>query len=502
MSIMYSAAHLPRDLAKALAVAGLASLSLIDTYAQAAVTVTDYSARYNLLRSFDGINSGSDPYEVGVSLGGDGSLYGTTLSGGKLSDGSYGSGTVYKIKPTGQLNVLHVFDGIAGGAPTSAITHGKDGSIYGTTLMGGSDKFNTGVVYKIDPTGKYSVVHSFNFNTEGKTSSEVVLAADGSLYGTTFKYGTGVAVDPATVYKISPLGEYTVIHRFNLANHELPVGNLHLGANGNLYGVTVSGTNLNKGSVFKIAPNGAYTILRNFTTAYQGVPNAGVKLGKDGAIYGTTNTGGMFGQGTVYRVDSLGNYQIIHHFDGFNGLEPSEITVDENNNIYGVAATLTDYGFFIDNGPSMIYKLGANRSYSILHVFDRSGGQSKLMRTSAGSLYGTERSGGQYERGKVFRLKFVPLAITTLSVDKVTAKVGQPFTFKINVKGNQPTGIVTFLLVAGGTQELHSAMLNAGVVSYTTARLKVGQHMIYAKYLGDNLNASSISKPLVINVLP
>lgn len=502
MSIMYSAAHLPRDLAKPLAVAGLAVLSLINTYAQAAVSVTDYSARYSVLRSFDGINSGSDPYEVGVSLGNDGSLYGTTLSGGKLADGSYGSGTVYKIKPIGQLNVLHVFDGVAGGAPTSAITHAKDGSIYGTTLMGGRDKFNTGVVYKIDPTGKYSVVHSFNFNTEGKTSSEVVLATDGSLYGTTYKYGTGVAVDPATLYKIDPQGKYSVIHWFNQANHELPVGNLHLSTDGNVYGAAVSGLQLNKGSVFKMAPNGTYTVLRNFTTAYQGVPNAGVKRSKDGAIYGTTNTGGMFGQGTVYRIDSLGNYQIIHHFDGFNGLEPSEITLDENNNVYGVAATLIDYGFFIDNGPSMIYKLGANRSYSILHVFDRSGGQSKLLRTSAGSLYGTERSGGQYERGKVFRLKFVPPAITTLSVDKISTKAAQPFTFQINVKGNQPTGVVTFLLVEGGIQELHSAMLNAGVVNYTTTKLKVGQHIIYAKYLGDNLNAGSISTPLVINVLP
>ncbi len=502
MSIMCSAASLPRDLKVTLATASLVLMSIASSYEEAIASTTDSGARYSVLHSLEGLNDGSDPYEVGVSQGSDGSLYGTTLSGGKLPNGDYGSGTVYKIKPNGDLNVLHVFDGIAGGAPTAAVTQGIKGNLYGTTQMGGRDKFKSGVVYKIDANGKYSVIHSFDFNIEGKTSSEVILAANGSLYGTTYKYGTGVANDPATIYKIDVNGKYSVIHHFNQANQELPVGSLHLGLDGNLYGATVFGKQATKGSVYKISLNGTYQVLHVFNSAYEGSPNTGVNRSKDGSLYGTTNSGGMFGLGTVFKIDSLGKYQIMHHFDGFNGLESREITLDDSGNIYGVASTIIDYVFFVDNGPSMVYKIGADRSYSILYAFNSNGGQSKLMRTSTGSLYGTERQGGKYEGGKVFRIKFVPPGLTTLTVDKVAIGVGQPLNFKVNIKGNQPTGVVTFLLAEGGTQQLFSTMLNGGMAAYTNTNLKPGRHIIYAQYHGDNQNAGSISKPIVVNVLP
>ena len=348
------------------------------------------------------------------------------------------------------------------------------------------------------------MIHSFDFNTEGRTSSEVALGKDGNLYGTTFTYGTGVAPkDPATVFKLTLDGQYTIIHRFNEANRELPVGGLALAADGSLYGSTIYGNPATKGSVYKIGLNGRYQVLYRFSQAHQGNPNSGITLGSDGNLYGTTSSGGFYGYGTVYRINRNGGHSILHHFNGVNGAYPVAVTFGKDGKLYGTASSVVNSSFGSEPGPTLLYKLGLDRTFSVLGAFENPDVQSKLALADDGNLYGTERSGGLYERGTVFRIGFPMPSTINLSADKLNLRPGQTLKLTASVNGGADiTGAVAFLEAKGGVNYLGAASISQGKALYSTSQLTPGRHLVYAQYLGNGIYAKSMSKPLVITVSP
>jgi uncharacterized repeat protein (TIGR03803 family) len=82
------------------------------------------------------------------------------------------------------------------------------GNLYGTTLAGGAR--DSGTVFKIDTTGKETVLHSFNHSTEGSLPSSLVRDAAGNFYGTTYQGGSGGGggcfAGCGTVFKLSLSG--------------------------------------------------------------------------------------------------------------------------------------------------------------------------------------------------------------------------------------------------------------------------------------------------------
>ena len=101
-----------------------------------------------ILYEFQGDEDGYSP-QGGVTLDEYGALYGTTEFGG-----AHNEGTVYKLTPNAPgepwtKTILHDFSGGAGdGAdPTGHVTLDLSGTIFGTTLWGG--KANDGTVYRI-----------------------------------------------------------------------------------------------------------------------------------------------------------------------------------------------------------------------------------------------------------------------------------------------------------------------------------------------------------------
>ena len=108
-----------------------------------------------VLAIFQKHREGSDP-AAGLIAGADGSLYGTTVGGG-----SVGAGTVFRLVPPGpgrsfwrKLD-LYVFGGGAdGNAPLAGLIAGANGALYGTTSRGGlthQGASNDGVVFELDP---------------------------------------------------------------------------------------------------------------------------------------------------------------------------------------------------------------------------------------------------------------------------------------------------------------------------------------------------------------
>lgn len=104
---------------------------------------------YSVLHTFQGIccgnSDGSFPSSGLTPNWKDGMYYGTTINGGGPTD----NGTVYKIDPnTGAETVVHAFTGPDGAHPTYGDLYiDSKGTIYGTTLRGG--KHNLGVVFRL-----------------------------------------------------------------------------------------------------------------------------------------------------------------------------------------------------------------------------------------------------------------------------------------------------------------------------------------------------------------
>jgi uncharacterized repeat protein (TIGR03803 family) len=97
----------------------------------------------HIVYSFDGGVNGGHPWG-GLVMDANGTLYGTTYSGGLN-----GQGTVFKLNPeTQKLTTLFAFNGSNGSQPTNLIMDAS-GNLYGVTAAGGANNFGT--VFELSP---------------------------------------------------------------------------------------------------------------------------------------------------------------------------------------------------------------------------------------------------------------------------------------------------------------------------------------------------------------
>jgi uncharacterized repeat protein (TIGR03803 family) len=249
-----------------------------------------------------------DRWFLGMRLveGNDGALYGTTEIGGiRKTTGVYVSfGTIFKLNKDGSdYAVLHRFNGIArdGSSPKAGLLRAKDEALYGSTHTGGS--YNGGTVFKLNQDGSgYRVLHDFSGADGYEPVAALVEGRDGMLYGTTILGGT---FHQGTVFKIGKDGgNFSLLHSFPDISGS-PWGGLVEGRDGVLYGTTFNHGNQQFGTVFSLNEDGTgFNILYRFTGKDR--DNAGssadLTIGVDGTLYGTTSQGGDLGQGTVFQL--------------------------------------------------------------------------------------------------------------------------------------------------------------------------------------------------------
>ena len=139
-----------------------------------------------VLDSFGG-TGGQEPLASLIDV--KGTLYGTTLYGGSGDCSDYGCGTVFSINPnTGAETVLHSFKGGKDGQWPVAGLIDVDGMLYGTTAYGGAPGFGT--VFSVDPkTGAEKVLYTFDGGIDGAKPLSALIDVKGSLYGTTYAGG-------------------------------------------------------------------------------------------------------------------------------------------------------------------------------------------------------------------------------------------------------------------------------------------------------------------------
>jgi uncharacterized repeat protein (TIGR03803 family) len=278
---------------------------------------------------------------AGLVLAMNGDLYGTTGYGGS------GFGNVFALTAQGTVFSLYAFDGADGSGP-GALVQTPDGNFYGTTVAGGH--CNLGTVFRMTPQGVVRTLRSFRGYGSGP-GRQLVQGSDGYFYGTTFDGGSSTSCGSSgcgTIFKISPDGlTLKFLHSFNGPDGTNPSGNMVLGADGNLYGTAAYGGLFNStcflgcGTVFKITPQGTFTTIHVFDGTDGQEVSAGLMQATDGNLYGAAAVGGnsacpLVGCGTVFQITPDGAFTILHSFAGPDGESPEgELLQGTDGNLYG-----------------------------------------------------------------------------------------------------------------------------------------------------------------------
>ncbi|PSR54837.1 hypothetical protein AHMF7605_15665 [Adhaeribacter arboris] len=380
-----------------------------------AFTMKSDGTGYTIHREF--ARSGSEPYGDLIKAS-DGNFYGMTSGGG------FGFGTVFKMTAAGDLTVLHSFNGTSEGSrPFGSLFQAPDGNFYGMTYEGGSS--GNGTIFKITQTGTYTVLHDLDYTADGAHPyGSLIKGTDNNFYGMT---GTGGANNYGTIFRITPTGTYTVLRHLNSsADGAYPQGDLVLGGDGNFYGMTLTGGIYGYGTIFRITPAGTYTVRRHLDYSTDGgYPNRNNLIkAADGNFYGMIYQGGTFGYGTIFKMTPGGTFTVLKNLDyTTQGSYPKgSLTQQPDGNFYGMMQSGGSVGY------GTVFKMTPGGTYTVLKNLDETvtGGnpQGSLVRNSTdGNFYGMTSFGGSDGSGLGTIFKITPGG--TLSVLVKFPETGQ-----------------------------------------------------------------------------
>lgn len=301
----------------------------------------------------DQLAEGNGPQSKLV-IGPDGALYGAAEYGGNAGCFDRGCGTVFKLQPRAHscptsachwnITVLSYFSEDSGAFPDQ-IVFGPDGSIYGTTIIGGNVGDNCptgcGTVFQLTNSGgtwSKKVLYEFNGSDGNDPKGGVILDSAGNLYGTTYSGGTN---NKGVLYKLSPAAQgfwtQTILHVFDGSNGSNdPIGPLTMDASGNLYGACEGGS-IGIGSVFELSSPGTWNYQTLYTFLGNKEPQGGLLLDSSGSIYGVLAT--AQDNGSLYKLSLTGGSWTYTDLHGF---EPNEcqgpnggLVMDAQGNLFG-----------------------------------------------------------------------------------------------------------------------------------------------------------------------
>ncbi len=302
------------------------TLTLVGTLS---IGLSAWAQTYSIIHNFAGAD-GTNP-RAGLAIDGAGNLYGTNLDGGVL-----GHGTVYRLKNDGgtwSISTLYSFGGGSdGAAPRGPVTVAPDGSLYGTTNSGGQGACNSGngcgTVFHLRPpvTARASfwfetVLYRFTGADDGQLPyGFVTLDQAGSVYGTT--QGGGTFFD-GVVYKLTPSGgswTQSVLWSFTgESDGAFPHDGVTFDGAGNLYGTVLAGGANGDGVVFQLVPDGSgwgENSLHSFTGGTDGsAPVAGVILRQLRQRLRRKHRAGTDNGGTAFELSSGSrNFSLLYSF--------------------------------------------------------------------------------------------------------------------------------------------------------------------------------------------
>jgi uncharacterized repeat protein (TIGR03803 family) len=422
------------------------TIAVAAVIALAALTITPAQAQtYTVIHNFTGGADGGVPNST-LAIDAAGNLYGTTVYGGNRTQNcNTWCGVVFKLKPSGQgwiVTPLYEFNGSPDGSAPVGVVFGPNGTLYGTTFSGGvscrsNSQYGCGTVFNLRPSPtpcksvlcpwNETVLYRFNggSNDGAGPNSPVVFDATGNLYGTTFQGGVytpncSYGVDwCGTVFELSPSrGGWTESLPYFFTGGSAggpPEAGLAIDAAGNLYGTTLTGGVYGGGVVFELTPSNSGWV-ENTLYSLPGASGNGGDFSEGtpifdpaGNLYDTTQVGGPNGGGTVFELSPAGggwNFSLLYGLSGRveqNG-PVTGVVRDSAGNLYGTAYSL---------GPDnigLIFKLSPSNggwNYTLLHQFDFSDGcipTGGVTLDAHGNLYGTASGCGANGYGVVWEI--------------------------------------------------------------------------------------------------
>jgi uncharacterized repeat protein (TIGR03803 family) len=259
----------------------------------------------NTLASFNGTNGESPNALIETAPG---VFYGSANAGGAFSNfAGLGFGTVFQANtntPNNLLTNLLSFHDTNGASPSSGLIMTSDGTLYGTTASGGP--FEYGTVFRLAANGAIALQFNFDF-TNGAVPSALLVGRDGNLYGATTFGGLNRS---GTLFKLTTNLVLTTLVNFDGTNGDSPTA-LTQGNDGNFYGLTSQSGAHGFGNVFELASNGVLIPLYNFTGGSDGYGGTSLVQGKDGNFYGATSYGGTDALGNIFKFSPLPTIQTI-----------------------------------------------------------------------------------------------------------------------------------------------------------------------------------------------
>jgi uncharacterized repeat protein (TIGR03803 family) len=410
----------------AIAMAIMLSLAVLVPFAQAQT--------YTVIHNFTGGLDGANPY-AGLTMDAAGNFYGTTCGSTCTGSGNY-PGNVFRLSKKGSewiVTPLYTFRGGNDGAgPEARVIFGPDGTLYGTTAVGGS--FGYGTVFNLRPPATIppnlfaswteTVLHSFGAVDDGAGPlAEVVFDSAGNMYGTT---QSGGYLGEGTVFKLTPAGSgwtESLVYSIEPSDGWFPQDSVTFDNEGNLYGTITLGGNggcyagLWCGTIFELMPSASGWTERTIYSFQGGNdggnPMGGVLFGADGYLYGTTSWGGSGGGGTVFSLNhpGLSPYPLTSNTNYLVGPQ-ANLVMDATGNFYG-----TTYMDGTHWGTVFRISVSCNGedcgwNYTLLHLLN-GGSDGKFINGSVaidenGTVYGTALQGGAYGDGVIYAITDIP----------------------------------------------------------------------------------------------
>jgi len=381
--------------------------------------VATQAQTYSVIHNFAGGQDGATPM-AGLTFDRAGNLYGTAAYGGTVGGacGASGCGTVFRLAKRNSgwvFSPLYSFAGGTDGAnPEANVNIGSDGSLYGSTYLGGGpcNGDGCGTIFNLKPPASAcksalcpwteTLVHKFTGPDGIGPVGTVIFDQGGNLFGATTSGGFR---NGGAIFELLPMGGGWTV-KVLYSSYGYPKGGLILDDSGNLYGPAFTAGN-GYGSVYQMVPSGSSWIttdLYDFNYGSDGgYPWAGLIFDPAGNLYGSTCSGGSGNGGTVFQLAFSGGSWVLNTLYSFAGPDNGRLVVgpvgslvmDHAGALYGT--TLAD-GV---HGYGSVFKLtpgGDGWTFTSLHDFTggSDGGYpySYLVFDAKGNLYGTASVGG------------------------------------------------------------------------------------------------------------
>lgn len=341
------------------------------------------------LYSFQNYTDGANPGDL-VQLGG--LVYGLV---GEFSE------SLFSFDPASNaLNILYTFPG------TSCYNYASgllplNGLLYGSDVCGGSQ--TTAQLFSFNPsTAAISTVYAFP-GAQASTPSGTLIPIGNTLYGSCSDGGP-VLGQEGDLYSVNlATGTGTVLHSFvqsdgadDFTSTLLRVGKLY-------YGVSAFGGDNSRGALFSFDPvSHALNLLHTFDGADGSNPNGDLMYAR-GAIWGTTLTGGANNTGTIFSFNpSSGSETVAYSFGAtaHDGANPKAALIEAGGPFYGTTARggARGMGTMFEFHPE-------SSTEHVVHSFvgHADGATPSGPLTAFGNLlYGTTQGGYKKQRGTLF----------------------------------------------------------------------------------------------------